>query len=63
MSPDDMLSVPEAAEILGVSPKTVSRLIDGKRLRANRPSPRKTQVRRGDLDAYRKKTWTMPAAA
>lgn len=63
MSANDLLTVSDVAGELGVHPKTVQRLIDAKKLRACRLSPRKTRVRRADLDAYLKKTWTMPVAA
>ena len=62
MKENDRLPVSEVAEVLGVSEKTVGRLIEGRKLRAYRPSPRKTYVLRKDLAAYQKAAWTMQAA-
>ena len=49
---DERLTVSETANVLGVSEKTVRRLIDEGDLPAYRPTPRKTWVLRRDLAAF-----------
>ena len=49
---DERLTVSETANELGVSEKTVRRLIDEGDLPAYRPTPRKTWVLRRDLAAF-----------
>jgi excisionase family DNA binding protein len=63
MSQDTLLTVKEVAARLGMCQNTVIRLIDDKKLRASRLSPRKIRISQRDLDTYLKKTWTMPVAA
>jgi excisionase family DNA binding protein len=48
----EYLTVGEVASVLGVTEKTVRRLIDRGELIAYKISERKTYVRREDLDAY-----------
>lgn len=46
----DLLTIPEAAEVLKVSAVTVSRYLKQGRLPAFRVGPRAVRIRRGDLD-------------
>ena len=45
----DLLTIPEAAEILKVSTVTISRWLKQERLPAHRVGPRAVRIRRGDL--------------
>ena len=46
----DMLSVPEAAAVMGVSASTMWRWIGAGRVSACRVGPKRVRLRRGDLD-------------
>jgi excisionase family DNA binding protein len=49
------LSVPQAAEYAGVSPRTITRLLERGRIRSTRIG-RRVLLHRDDLDAYLKET-------
>lgn len=59
-TPDDLLTVREVAAKLRVDEATVYRLIQQKKLRASRPTPRTTRVSVADLDSFRRHSFTMP---
>lgn len=48
-SPDDLLTIPEAAELLKVSAVTISRWRRQGKLQAYKVGPRAVRIRRGDL--------------
>ena len=49
----DLLTIPEVAEALRVSRRSVDRLIEQGRIRVVRPTPRSPRVERRELEAYR----------
>ena len=51
MAAHEMCTVKEAASILGVSPSTVWRWVDSRRLDAIRVGPRAIRIRRRDVEA------------
>ncbi len=56
---DDLLTIPEAAEMLRVSAVTVSRWLKQGRLPAYRVGPRAVRIRRMDIDQVLAPTMTM----
>ena len=61
-SDNDLLTVPEAATVLKVSPVTVSRWLRQGRLPAYRLGPRAVRIRRSDLTAVFSPARARPAA-
>ncbi|GIG21768.1 hypothetical protein Cch01nite_24920 [Cellulomonas chitinilytica] len=51
-APEEMLTVPLGAAVLGTSPDTVYRMIADGRLPSVRYSPRRIRLRRSDLEAF-----------
>jgi excisionase family DNA binding protein len=52
----EQLRYPEAAAYLGISPKTLRRLVRQRKIRCFRLSERVVQFSKADLIAYREKT-------